>query len=205
MLKVNYLNNKYLQIKNMNKKITLLIIFFLLIGCFLGMFIEKIIENSQSGLSNTIENQGEENKEEVNCDEPQDGVISCPLPEEIYQIDGTIIQLGDNFLIIEPIEAIEEGESLTYSGQLPLEGEELERQSLTLNVSKETKILQIKQSDLVGLEISSESSEELIVSFKDLKIGDHILTIVDERIEGQDKFIAKEIQIIKTDLIFPQQ
>jgi hypothetical protein len=108
-------------------------------------------------------------------------------------------------LIIEPIEAIEEGESLTYSGQLPLEGEELERQSLTLNVSKETKILQIKQSDLVGLEISSESSEELIVSFKDLKIGDHILTIVDERIEGQDKFIAKEIQIIKTDLIFPQQ
>ncbi|MDD3098345.1 MAG: hypothetical protein PHU82_00725, partial [Candidatus Pacebacteria bacterium] len=127
------------------------------------------------------------------------------LLEEIYEIDGTVVQLGNDFLIVELIEAIEEDESFDLSGKIPLEENKPEKQNLKINVSEETKILKIQQSDLNVPEVSQESSEELLINFNDIKEGNHVFIIVDEKIKDQDSFIAKEIKVVEADIIIPEE
>ena len=191
----------------MDKKIILLlIIFFFLAGCALGVVLEKKIQNTQLSLSDLSKDQEEENnKEEIDYNKFQDENSSHILLEEIYEIDGTVVQLGNDFLIVELIEAIEEDESFDLSGKIPLEENKPEKQNLKINVSEETKILKIKQSDLNVSEVSQESSEELLINFNDIKEGNHVFIIVDEKIKDQDSFIAKEIKVVEADIIIPEE
>ena len=194
-------------LKYMDKKIILLlIIFFFLAGCALGVVLEKKIQNTQLSLSDLSKDQEEENnKEEIDYNKFQDENSSHILLEEIYEIDGTVVQLGNDFLIVELIEAIEEDESFDLSGKIPLEENKPEKQNLKINVSEETKILKIKQSDLNVSEVSQESSEELLINFNDIKEGNHVFIIVDEKIKDQDSFIAKEIKVVEADIIIPEE
>ena len=191
----------------MNKKIVLLlIIFFFLVGCALGVVLEKNIQNAQFSLPDLSKDQEEEsNKEEINYNEFQDENSSHILLEEIYEIDGTVVQLGNDFLIVELIEAIEVDESFDLSGKLPLEENKPEKQNFKINVSEETKVLKIKQSDLNVPEVSQESSEELLINFNDIKEGNHVFIIVDEKIKDQDSFVAKEIKVVEADIIIPEE
>lgn len=191
----------------MDKKIVLLlIIFFFLVGCALGVVLEKNIQNAQFSLPDLSKDQEEEsNKEEINYNEFQDENSSHILLEEIYEIDGTVVQLGNDFLIVELIEAIKVDESFDLSGKLPLEENKSEKQNFKINVSEETKILKIKQSDLNVPEVSQESSEELLINFNDIKEGNHVFIIVDEKIKDQDSFIAKEIKVVEADIIIPEE
>ena len=191
----------------MDKKIVLLlIIFFFLVGCALGVVLEKNIQNAQFSLPDLSKDQEEEsNKEEIDYNEFQDENSSHILLEEIYEIDGTVVQLGNDFLIVELIEAIKVDESFDLSGKLPLEENKPEKQNFKINVSEETKILKIKQSDLNVSEVSQESSEELLINFNDIKEGNHVFIIVDEKIKDQDSFIAKEIKVVEADIIIPEE
>lgn len=191
----------------MDKKIVLLlIIFFFLVGCALGVVLEKNIQNAQFSLPDLSKDQEEEsNKEEIDYNEFQDENSSHILLEEIYEIDGTVVQLGNDFLIVELIEAIKVDESFDLSGKLPLEENKPEKQNFKINVSEETKILKIKQSDLNVPEVSQESSEELLINFNDIKEGNHVFIIVDEKIKDQDSFIAKEIKVVEADIIIPEE
>ncbi|MFA5722189.1 MAG: hypothetical protein WC940_01205 [Candidatus Paceibacterota bacterium] len=191
----------------MDKKIILLlIIFFFLAGCALGVVLEKKIQNTQLSLSDLSKDQEEENnKEEIDYNKFQDENSSHILLEEIYEIDGTVVQLGNDFLIVELIEAIKVDESFDLSGKLPLEENKPEKQNFKINVSEETKILKIKQSDLNVSEVSQESSEELLINFNDIKEGNHVFIIVDEKIKDQDSFIAKEIKVVEADIIIPEE
>ena len=191
----------------MDKKIVLLlIIFFFLVGCALGVVLEKNIQNAQFSLPDLSKDQEEEsNKEEINYNEFQDENSSHILLEEIYEIDGTVVQLGNDFLIVELIEAIKVDESFDLSGKLPLEENKPEKQNFKINVSEETKVLKIKQSDLNVPEVSQESSEELLINFNDIKEGNHVFIIVDEKIKDQDSFIAKEIKVVEADIIIPEE
>ncbi|MFA5460185.1 MAG: hypothetical protein WC283_02570 [Candidatus Paceibacterota bacterium] len=191
----------------MDKKIVLLlIIFFFLVGCALGVVLEKNIQNAQFSLPDLSKDQEEENnKEEIDYNEFQDENSSHILLEEIYEIDGTVVQLGNDFLIVELIEAIEVDESFDLSGKLPLEENKPEKQNFKINVSEETKVLKIKQSDLNVPEVSQESSEELLINFNDIKEGNHVFIIVDEKIKDQDSFIAKEIKVVEADIIIPEE
>jgi len=191
----------------MDKKIILLlIIFFFLAGCALGVVLEKKIQNTQLSLSDLSKDQEEENnKEEIDYNKFQDENSSHILLEEIYEIDGTVVQLGNDFLIVELIEAIEVDESFDLSGKLPLEENKPEKQNFKINVSEETKVLKIKQSDLNVPEVSQESSEELLINFNDIKEGNHVFIIVDEKIKDQDSFIAKEIKVVEADIIIPEE
>ena len=191
----------------MDKKIILLlIIFFFLAGCALGVVLEKKIQNTQLSLSDLSKDQEEENnKEEIDYNKFQDENSSHILLEEIYEIDGTVVQLGNDFLIVELIEAIEEDESFDLSGKIPLEENKPEKQNLKINVSEETKILKIQQSDLNVPEVSQESSEELLINFNDIKEGNHVFIIVDEKIKDQDSFVAKEIKVVEADIIIPEE
>ncbi|MDD4994600.1 MAG: hypothetical protein PHT66_01310 [Candidatus Pacebacteria bacterium] len=191
----------------MDKKIVLLlIIFFFLAGCALGVVLEKKIQNTQLSLSDLSKDQEEENnKEEIDYNKFQDENSSHILLEEIYEIDGTVVQLGNDFLIVELIEAIEEDESFDLSGKIPLEENKPEKQNLKINVSEETKILKIQQSDLNVPEVSQESSEELLINFNDIKEGNHVFIIVDEKIKDQDSFVAKEIKVVEADIIIPEE
>jgi hypothetical protein len=194
MLKINYLNNKYLQIKNMDKKIVLLlIIFFLLIGSVVGILFEKKFSHDQSDL---IENQREENEEELNCEESQNGLVSSSSPEGIYQIDGTIVQIGNKFLIAE---------ALFQPNQLPLPEEEIaEKQNIKIHISGETEIFLIKPIETI-LEESSESFERFVINFEDLEMNDHVLVSSEENIKDKEEFVAKEIQVIKKiEIITPE-
>jgi len=194
-------------LKYMDKKIILLlIIFFFLAGCALGVVLEKKIQNTQLSLSDLSKDQEEENnKEEIDYNKFQDENSSHILLEEIYEIDGTVVQLGNDFLIVELIEAIEVDESFDLSGKLPLEENKPEKQNFKINVSEETKILKIKQSDLNVSEVSQESSEELLINFNDIKEGNHVFIIVDEKIKDQDSFVAKEIKVVEADIIIPEE
>jgi len=194
-------------LKYMDKKIILLlIIFFFLAGCALGVVLEKKIQNTQLSLSDLSKDQEEENnKEEIDYNKFQDENSSHILLEEIYEIDGTVVQLGNDFLIVELIEAIKVDESFDLSGKLPLEENKPEKQNFKINVSEETKILKIKQSDLNVSEVSQESSEELLINFNDIKEGNHVFIIVDEKIKDQDSFIAKEIKVVEADIIIPEE
>lgn len=167
--------------KNMNKKTLLLIIFFLLIFCVLVVVFGKEFLNYQSGQSET--------QEENNYSESHPDPSSS---EEVYIIDGTIIQLGDNYLVCEAI--IQQSQSL-----LPEEGG-FEKQDVSVNIVEETEIFQLKA---VEPEISSESFEKLIFNFEDLKIGDHIIVTSEENIKDKEEFTAQEIQIIRGDAVFP--
>ena len=191
----------------MDKKIVLLlIIFFFLVGCALGVVLEKNIQNAQFSLPDLSKDQEEEsNKEEIDYNEFQDENSSHILLEEIYEIDGTVVQLGNDFLIVELIEAIKVDESFDLSGKLPLEENKPEKQNFKINVSEETKVLKIKQSDLNVPEVSQESSEELLINFNDIKEGNHVFIIVDEKIKDQDSFIAKEIKVVEADIIIPEE
>jgi hypothetical protein len=191
----------------MDKKIVLLlIIFFFLVGCALGVVLEKNIQNAQFSLPDLSKDQEEENnKEEIDYNEFQDENSSHILLEEIYEIDGTVVQLGNDFLIVELIEAIKVDESFDLSGKLPLEENKPEKQNFKINVSEETKVLKIKQSDLNVPELSQESLEELVINFNDIKEGNHVFIIVDEKIKDQDSFIAKEIKVVEADIIIPEE
>ncbi|MFA5460228.1 MAG: hypothetical protein WC283_02795, partial [Candidatus Paceibacterota bacterium] len=63
----------------------------------------------------------------------------------------------------------------------------------------------IKQSDLNVPEVSQESSEELLINFNDIKEGNHVFIIVDEKIKDQDSFVAKEIKVVEADIIIPEE
>jgi len=191
----------------MDKKIVLLLImFFFLVGCALGVVLEKNIQNTQFSLPSLNKDQGKgDSKEEIDYNKFQDENSSHILLEEIYEIDGTVVQLGNDFLIVELIEAIEVDESFDLSGNIPLEEDKLEKQTLKISISEETKILKIKQSDLNAPELSQESLEELVINFKDIKEDNHVFIIVDEKIKDQDSFVAKEIKVVETDIIIPEE
>jgi hypothetical protein len=177
----------------MDKKIVLLlIIFFLLIGSVAGILFEKKFSSYQPGL---IENYEEENKE-FDCEENQNGMSSSSLAEEIYQIDGTIVQIGDKFVIAE---------ALLGLNQLPLPEEEItEKQNIKIYISEETEIFLIEPVDSV-LEEDSEPFESFIINFKDLEINDHVFVSSEENIKDKEEFVAKKIQVIKRiEIITPE-
>jgi hypothetical protein len=171
----------------MNKKIVLLLmIFSLLIGSVIGIIFEKSFSRYQSNL---IENQKEENKEEVNCGESQDDTVLSPLSGEAYQVDGSIVQTGNSFLIVE---------ALIQSSRLPLLEEEItEKQNIKIYISEETEIFLIEPTDSVVPEHLSGSFEKLTITFEDLQLNDHVLVKSKENVKNKEEFIADEIQVIR--------
>ncbi|MDD3427590.1 MAG: hypothetical protein PHR42_01470 [Caldisericia bacterium] len=177
----------------MDKKIVLLlIIFFLLLGSVVGILFEKKFSSYRSDL---IENYEEENRE-FDCEENQNCTSLSSLAEEIYQIDGTIIEIGDKFIIVE---------ALLELSRLPLPEEEItEKQNIKIYISEETEIFLIEPVGSV-LEEDSESFESFIINFEDLEINDHVFVSSEENIKDKEEFIAKKIQVIKKiEIITPE-
>jgi hypothetical protein len=165
----------------MNKNIKLFIIFFLLILCGLAVVFGKEVLNYQSDLSETQE----ENNHLESRPDPS-------YSEEVYIIDGTIIQLGDNYLVCKAI--VQQSQSI-----LPEEGG-FEKEDVLVNIVEETEIFQLRTTEQ---ETSLESFEKIIFNFEDLKVDDHIIITSEENIKGKEEFTAQKIQIIRGDVVSP--
>ena len=84
------------------------------------------------------------------------------------------------------------------SGQnlIPLDFDEREktREVVKINISRETKIFLLK---FIEAEEELGKNEQLIISFKDLKIDDHVLVSTKNNIEEKKEFFAEEITVIE--------
>jgi hypothetical protein len=173
----------------MDKKNTLLlIVFLLLLGCTIGMIFERIVLKPNLDMAKS--------QEEISCFEDQASVITSPPLGAIYQADGTIIQKGDDFLIVE---------AFVPPQHVPLPGEEIiEKQNIKIYVSEETDIFLIEIIDPVP-EGSSEPFKKLVINFEDLEINDHVLVTSEEDIKNKEEFVAQEIQVFKkAEIITPK-
>ena len=167
----------------MDKKVTvLLIIVFLLIGFGIGKISERNIE--QLKLTQT--------QEELNQLKSHLEMFSFLLPEEIYNPDGIVTEVGNKFLVMEP--------QIQVSKSLLLGGKEFEKQSIKVNVDKGTEIFQVEIVEKALLPVLPEGLlceplRKVFLSLKDIKAGDHIFVASRENTVGKKEITAKEIQI----------
>lgn len=164
----------------MEKKIIYLIlaIVFILVGFGIGKISEQKIW--QEKLSKA--------REEINWWKSNLEMFYPSLPEEIYNLSGKVIEIGDDFLRIEA--------SIRIS-RFPLpEGKEIEKKNIKVILSDQTKIVKIEM--IVPLPLPPEEPiKEIILSFDDLKVGDNISVICKENIKGKKEITASQIQIIE--------
>jgi len=149
------------------------------------------------GISNILQKDNVPREELIKLQQELDHLKSelamfyPPLPEEIYNVSGTVTEVGDRFLVME---------AQVRVSQFPLpEGKEFERQNIKVNVTDETEIFQL---EIVELLLPEEPGEELpepfkkvILGFEDIEIGEYITVTSGENIKGKTEVTASQIEL----------
>ena len=164
----------------MNKKIiALLFIPSLLIGFMVGKIYEKGIW--QPKLSQI--------QEELNLLKSQLEIFYPPVPEEIYRRGGTVTEMGEKFLIME---------TGILVSQFPLPGEDqYELVDIKVNITKETKIFKIEwpvRAEKPELQVDG-GPVEVSLTPEDIIVGDGVVVISEENIQGKTEITASQIEI----------
>jgi len=95
-----------------------------------------------------------------------------------YHISGVIVEKGDNFLVVE-------GQS-----QINKTGGEINIRNIKINITEETEIFRFIMVDL-----TSDSSEKVILSLDDLKLGEYLYIVSKEDAREIEEIIAEKIQV----------
>jgi len=109
-----------------------------------------------------------------------------PLPEEIYSVSGKITKIEDKTIWME---------AQIRVSQFPLPGgKEIEKREIKVNVTDETKIVKIEIPE-IPLPPPEGPFKEVLLKFKDLKVGDQITVSSKENIKNKTEILADRIQL----------
>ena len=169
----------------MNKKNILFLIIFclilLLVGFVSGWFYRKII------------NQDNKIQKELAWCKSSLEIFYPSLPDETYSLTGTVIEIGDDYLIME---------SNIQVNQFPLpDQEQFELWNIKVNFVDETKVYWLKMvEELLISEIEEELTDpfrKIFLEFKDIKLGELINVFSEENIKNKKEFLASEIELYR--------
>lgn len=107
-----------------------------------------------------------------------------PLPEEIYNIFGVVLEVKDKYL---------EMEAQIQVSRFPLpEGKDFEKRNLKVYITDKTEIFWLGTDPLS----SSSGPIKKLLAFKDIKPGQQIFITTKEDIKTKQVVIATQIQVL---------
>jgi hypothetical protein len=106
------------------------------------------------------------------------------LPEEIYNVFGAVLKVGDKYL---------EMEAQIQVSRFPLpEGKDFEKRNLKVYITDKTEIFWLGTDPLS----SSSGPIKKLLAFKDIKPGQQIFITTKEDIKTKQVVIATQIQVL---------
>ena len=166
--------------KKSNYLAIILAVVFLLVGFGVGNWCGR------TGAERTLQTKLNQAQKEIDWWKSQLEMFYPPLPEEIRSISGKITKIEDKAIWIE---------SMVRVSQLPLpEGKEIEKEEIKVNVSDQTKIVEVEMIEPLPLP-PKELFKETQLSLKDLKVGDQITVTSKENVKGKTEILADRIQL----------
>jgi len=168
----------------MTKKFVLIIV--LIISLLVGFFVGKISE--QGKWQGKLAKIQVEAKKEIDWYKSLLEPFYPPLPEEIRGVSGKITKIENKTIWMEA--------SIRVSQFPLLEGKEIEKENIKVNLTGETKISKIEMIEPPPLP-PEEPFKKTVLKFEDLKVGNNITVTSAENIKGKTEISASQIQVTR--------
>jgi len=179
----------------MKKKVSIPI--YLLIGIILlsfgaGFWIEKIHKKKQVQEKAEVSKKLTEAEKEIETLKEQLETFYPPLPKEIREFIGKVVEKGKNFVIVET-------EIRVSRFPLP-EGKDMEKVRVKVKTDEKTEIFKIETPSLLSPgKVSAgprKPAQRISLTLDDIQVGDYVSVVSRENIKETNEVVAAEIQVL---------
>ncbi|GEM_PF-1142185 len=157
-----------------------------------GFWIGKIYQKKQAPEKAETSKELSEAKKEIETLKEQLETFYPPLPKEIREFIGKVVEKGKNFLVVETEIRV---------SRFPLPGgKDMEKVKVKVKVDEKTEIFKIEASSLPSPGKMPAGprrpAQRISLTLDDIQIGDYVSVVSRENIKETNEVVASEIQVL---------